>query len=307
MEPVSVIIVNFNAGHNLLECVTSILDSGYPVEVVVVDNASEDDSIDMVKTAWGEESQRLRIIRNKTNLGFAKACNIGSRKCIGNYLFFLNPDCVISAETIPALIEALENHPHAGMAGAMLLNPDGSEQAGGRRTIPTPRRAFVRAFGLSRFKNRFPRLFSDFIMSHEPVPDTEIEVEAISGACMMVPRKVYKEVGRLDEGYFMHVEDLDWCMRIRNKGYKILFVPSAKVVHRKGACSQGRPVFVEWHKHLGMLRYYRKFFRQRYPDGLMIMVAAGVWVHFLIKAGSLALKNKKNERSKKICTQTKLK
>lgn len=291
IEPVSIVIVNYNAGAALVECVASILASKYPVQIIVIDNASKDGSIESLITAF-KGMEELRIVKSDVNLGFAKACNIGSREATGRYLLLLNPDCVIDEDAIPALVKALERHPDAGMAGAMLLNPDGSEQAGGRRTIPTPRRAFIRAFGLSKFNHRFPRFFSDFIMLNDPVPNEEVEVEAISGACMMVPRQVYKKVGRLDEGYFMHVEDLDWCMRMHNKGYKILFVPSAKVVHRKGTCSQGRPIFVEWHKHVGMLRYYRKFFRHTYPPALLVLVAAGVWVHFFVKAGFLALQNK---------------
>jgi hypothetical protein len=288
MPLVSTIIVNFNAGNGLIDCVSSILASCSQSEIIVVDNASEDDSIDRLTAAFNNSSQ-VHILRNHANLGFSKACNIGAGKAVGRYLLFLNPDCVIDAATIPALIGALGSHSNAGMAGAMLLNPDGSEQAGARRTIPTPWRAFIRAFGLSRFQHRFPRFFSDFILLHEPIPETEIEVEAISGACMMVDKRVYKDVGSMDEGYFMHVEDLDWCMRMRNKGYKILFVPSAKVVHRQGTCSLDRPIFVEWHKHRGMLRYYRKFFRHHYSDGLMVAVAAGVWFHFMIRVAYLVL------------------
>jgi GT2 family glycosyltransferase len=138
----------------------------------------------------------------------------------------------------------------------------------------------VRAFGLSRLSNRYPRLFSDFLMHKEPLPDRPIEVEAISGACMLVRATARHEVGPLDEGYFMHCEDLDWCMRFRRQGWTILFVPAARVVHYLGACSRSRPIFVEWHKHKGMLRFYRKFFRHQYPGVLMWIVAFGVWLRF---------------------------
>ena len=89
-----------------------------------------------------------------------------------------------------------------------------------------------------------------------------------------------EDVGLWDEGYFLHCEDLDWCMRFRQKGWKILFVPDARISHALGACSQSRRVFVEWHKHKGMLRFYRKFFRHQYPGVLMVLVAAGVWLRF---------------------------
>ncbi|MFZ5564702.1 MAG: glycosyltransferase family 2 protein, partial [Thermodesulfobacteriota bacterium] len=150
--------------------------------------------------------------------------------------------------------------------------------------------AFVRLTGLYRLKALSPAVFPDFLLYKEAVPDKEIEVEAVSGACMMVPRRTINEVGGFDEDYFLHVEDLDWCMRIRQKGWKILFVPGARVVHFKGVCSNGRPVFVEWHKHLGFARFYRKLFAHRYYGILMPMVMAGVWFHFLLVLASVSLK-----------------
>jgi GT2 family glycosyltransferase len=178
------------------------------------------------------------------------------------------------------LIELTRGDDSVGMAGGMLVNADGSEQAGGRRAIPTPWRSFVRAFGLYRFADRWPRLFFDFNLHHQPLPGRPIEVEALSGACMLVKRKAIEDVGLWDEGYFLHCEDLDWCMRFRQKGWKIMFVPSAKIIHIAGTCSRSRPIFVEWHKHKGMLRFYRKFFRHQYPGMLMGLVTMGVWLRF---------------------------
>jgi hypothetical protein len=123
-----------------------------------------------------------------------------------------------------------------------------------------------------------------------PLPDRPVEVEAISGAFMLVRRSALEKVGPLDEGYFLHCEDLDWCMRFKQAGYQILFVPDVVVSHVKGGCSVNRPVFVEWHKHKGMIRFYRKFFRQRYPGVLMGLVFAAVWARFLVKAIVLTLK-----------------
>ena len=92
------------------------------------------------------------------------------------------------------------------------------------------------------------------------------------------------DVGNMDEGYFMHCEDLDWCMRFRQKEWKIMFVLDARVVHHKGTCSKTRPIFVEWHKHKGMMRFYRKFFRHQYPSVLFWIVGAGVWLRFTMVA-----------------------
>ena len=289
MSDVSIIIVNFNAGHRLTDCVTSILEAPDRAEIIVVDNRSDDDSLERLLAAHGRR-KRLQIIRNPANLGFARACNIGARQATGEYLFYLNPDCLIQTHTLTTLTTALARNPEAGMVGGRLLNPDGTEQPGSRRDIPDPWRAFVHLAGLYRFVKAQPALFSDFSRHREAVPESEITVEAVSGACMMVPRTVVAATGGFDEAYFLHVEDLDWCLRIRQQGWKILFVPGARVIHAKGGCSHRRPIRVEWHKHLGLTRFYWKFFRRRHGGLWMPVAMAGVWGHFLLTALSLLWK-----------------
>lgn len=274
-----VVIVNYNAGPILTEAVRAMLPCPSVREVIVVDNRSQDGSIEHLESALPGET-RLRVIRNSGNLGFAAGCNTAMAFFQSPYQLFINPDCLVDPLSIGEMIGTLELNPDAGMAGPLLVNTDGSEQSGGRRGVPTPWRSFVRAFGLSRFSDRYPRLFSDFLMHKEPLPDRPIDIEAISGACMLVRNRALLEVGPLDAGYFMHCEDLDWCMRFRQRGWKILFVPEARVVHYLGACSRSRPIFVEWHKHKGMMRFYRKFFRHQYPGVLMWLVALGVWLRF---------------------------
>lgn len=121
------------------------------------------------------------------------------------------------------------------------------------------------------------------------MPGGPIDVEAISGACTMVRREAAAAVGPWDEGFFVHCEDLDWCMRFRAAGWRIRFVPDAPAVHHRGMCSRSRPLFVEWHKHKGMVRFYRKHFRHQYPLGLMGLVIAGVWLRFTVVAARFAM------------------
>lgn len=282
---ISTIIVNYNAGEFLRSCVDSLLNCPLETEVIVVDNASTDDSLDALAGL-----PNVQIIKNATNVGFATACNVGIRVASAPFLLFLNPDCFFKPDTLIRLLEAMRFDERVGMVGGLLVNPDGTEQAGGRRAIPTPWRSFVRAFGLARFADRWPRLFFDFHLLKQPLPNHNIEVEAISGACMMVRREAIQDVGEWDERYFLHCEDLDWCMRFRQKGWKILFVPSARVTHALGVSSRSRPIFVEWHKHKGMIRFYRKFFRRQYPGVLMGLVALGVWLRFGLVAGYYTVK-----------------
>ncbi|MGE0644822.1 MAG: glycosyltransferase family 2 protein [Nitrospira sp.] len=277
LDTVSLIIVNYNAGRCLQDCVASALDQ--VKEAIVVDNASIDDSVEKVEITFPSEP-KLHLVRNRRNLGFAAACNVGLKRSSGSHLFFLNPDCILEPSSVPRLLKVFEQYPDVGMVGGLLVNPDGSEQAGGRRAVPTPWRSFVRAFGLSCFADRWPRLFFDFHLHKQPLPTDPIEVEAISGACMLVRRAAMQDVGHWDEGYFLHCEDLDLSMTLRRKGWKIMFVPDVRIVHRKGGCSKSHPIFVEWHKHRGMMRFYSKFFRHQYPGPVMWLVALGIWLRF---------------------------
>jgi len=284
-DTVSLIVVNYNAGNYLLACVSSALNQ--VDEVIVVDNASSDDSLAQLAAVFPGD-RRLKIVRNRENLGFAAGCNMGVDHSAGSCLLFLNPDCVLEPDSVRHLLRVLNDRQDVGMVGGLLVNPDGTEQAGGRRAIPTPWRSFVRAFRLSRFADRWPRLFFDFHLHKHPLPTHPIEVEAISGACMLVNRTAIQSVGHWDEGYFLHCEDLDFSMTLRGKGWKIMFVPDAKIVHDKGGCSRSRPLFVEWHKHRGMMRFYRKFFKHQYPGPLMWLVALGIWFRFGLVASYLS-------------------
>jgi GT2 family glycosyltransferase len=275
LPTLSAIVVNYNAGPLLRGCIDSLLACPLDIDIVVVDNASHDDSLNQLP-----QSACVRVIRNPTNVGFAAACNIGVAASSARFLLFLNPDCYFQPGMVKILLDELQSAERIGMVGGLLVNDDGSEQGGGRRAVPTPWRSFVRAFGLQRYGDRWPKLFYDFHLHKQPLPDGPIEVEAISGACMLIKRSAMDEVGLWDEGYFLHCEDLDWCMRFRQKGWTIHFVPTARIYHALGACSKTRRVFVEWHKHKGMLRFYRKFFRHQYPGVLMGLVALGVWMRF---------------------------
>lgn len=275
--PISTIIVNYNAGPVLMEAIAAVIDQ--TSEVILVDNDSHDQSLALVEARFAQDA-RVKIIRNSANLGFAKACNIGATAASQPFLFFLNPDCICGSDSVTRLYQTLLQNPKAGMAGGLLLNPDGTEQAGGRRLTPTPGRTLVRSFGLQRWARRWPDLLVDFNLHQQPLPAAPITIEAISGACMLVKPEALTQVGLWDEGYFLHCEDLDWCMRCRRAGWDILFVPNAPFNHAQGTCSKSRPLFVEWHKHKGMSRFYRKFFRADYPLPLLWLVLVAIWIRF---------------------------
>ena len=284
--PVSVVVVNFNAGALLGDCLTAALAAAR--HVVLIDNASEPGPLDEVLGRFAAEP-RLEVVRSPVNRGFAAGCNLGTALAREPILLFLNPDCILAPGALAALVAALRSAAGVGMVGGLLTDERGREQGGSRRAVPTPWRSLVRCFGLTRFADRWPRLFSDFDLHRRPLPTAAIDVEAVSGACTMVKREVLAEIGPWDEGFFLHCEDLDLCMRFRKRGWRILFVPSARAIHHRGMCGRSRPVLVEWHKHQGMIRFYRKHFCHQYPWGLMGLVTVGVWLRFAALAARITM------------------
>ena len=279
MSITSVIIVNYNSGPILKQCVQKVLCSSVPIEIIISDNGSTDQSIDLL-TPKLTNLNNVHVIKNGLNLGFSTANNIALKLTSGDHILFLNPDCFIKPNTIEQMILSISVYPDVGMAGCLILNMDGTEQTGCRRTIPTPFRSLLRIFRLSDLFPNIP-FFQDFNLTGSPLPLKPICVDAISGAFMLVKRTALDRVGPLDPEYFLHCEDLDWCMRFTQAGLSILFVPSVVITHIKGSCSIHRPIFVEWHKHRGMIRFYRKFFLRLYPRPLFWLISIAIWMRFL--------------------------
>ena len=285
LVPASVVIVNHNAGRLLADCLEAALAQAR--QVILVDNASTPVPFESVVSRFATHP-RLTILRSRVNTGFSAGCNLGAARADQPTLLFLNPDCILGQGSLAALHTALGSGDRVGMVGGLLTDVGGREQGGARRSIPTPWRSFVRGFGLRRLAWLAPRWFSDFHLHREPLPAEPIEVEAVSGALTMVTREAFAAAGPWDEGFFLHCEDLDLCLRFREAGWKILFVPDAPAIHHRGLCGRSRPLAVEWHKHHGMIRFYRKHFRRSYPAGLFGLVVAGVWLRFALVASRQA-------------------
>jgi len=201
----------------------------------------------------------------------------------------LNPDCIVGPDTLERLLDFMDATPDAGMAGCVIRNPDGSEQRSARRRILDPWIGLIRFLHLERF---FPQLTRNkrLDLINDPIPEGPVPVEAISGAFMLVRRTAFEAVGPLDEGYFLHCEDLDWFVRFRHAGWKLYLVPDVEVVHHQGSCSSGRPVVVEWYKHKGMVRFFRKFQLRDYPLPFGVLVIIDIWAHFGLFLGVYGLR-----------------
>lgn len=278
LPELSVIIVNYNAGDLLERCVHAVLSTPIRVQVLISDNGSSDDSLLTLYTHLGKDP-RLLIEENRANLGFAAGINQVLAKALAPYLLVLNPDCIVGPDTLTLMLAFMEVTPDAGMAGCVVRNPDGSEQVASRRAIPDPWIALVRLLHLQRFLPALA-LGRRINLTDQPLPLTPSRVEAISGAFMLVRRTALDQVGPLDEGYFLHCEDLDWFVRFSRAGWGIYLVPHVDVRHYKGTCSTKHPLRVEWHKHRGMNRFFGKFQRTDYSLPFSLLVRLGIWLHF---------------------------
>jgi len=291
-----VIIVNYNAGALLDEAVASARHAG-AAHVVVVDNASADDSLAAVEA---RADPCITIVRNAANLGFAAACNAGVKASRNDTVLFLNPDARLGPDSLARLTQVLWSNERIGMVGPKLVNPDGTEQRGGRRRLPTLGSGFgasIRSLAGRRLGRSLGRLAkqntADFNQNEEPLPAHPVDVEAISGGCMMIRRSAIETVGLWDERYFLHVEDLDYCMRFALHHLRIVFVPDTTVVHVKGASSGGRAIFVEWHKHKGMMIFYDKYLSGSQALPVRMLVKTGILARFCAVALSVTAQRMK--------------
>jgi N-acetylglucosaminyl-diphospho-decaprenol L-rhamnosyltransferase len=274
MKPrVSIVIVNWKTPELLAGCLDSLLaDRGAPgFEVWVVDNASGDESLDVLR-----RYPAVNAVANTANVGFAKACNQVIPRAAGAYVLLLNPDTVVGEDAVSRLADYLEAHADCAAVGPKVLNPDGSLQLACRRSFPSPAAAFYRLTYLSRlFPDR--RELAAYNLTYVD-PERELEVDALSGSAMMVRKSVIDQVGLLDEDIFMFGEDIDWCWRFKQRGWRVTYFPRAVVHHYHGASSRLRPAGAAINLHKGMEVFYRKHLAHRYSAPFNALVYAAIWV-----------------------------
>jgi GT2 family glycosyltransferase len=272
---ISVIIVSWNARDYLLQCLASLSSEAcrYPMEVIVVDNASSDGSADAVASSY----PGVRLIRNTENLGFAKANNIGVAASRGRYLCFVNSDVKVLPHCVTRLVDFCEAQPKVGMAGPRVIGGDGKLQRS-CRGFPNVWNMFCRALALDSL---FPRnkAFSGYKLYHWP-QDTLRPVDILTGCFWLVRREALDQVGLLDEEFFMYAEDMDWCKRFWAHGWQVFFVPSAEAIHYGGASSSNSPVRFYVEMHRANLQYWKKHHSCLAVAGYFVIMC----VHELLRA-----------------------
>ncbi|HKL51773.1 MAG TPA: glycosyltransferase family 2 protein [Wenzhouxiangellaceae bacterium] len=259
---VDVVVVNYNAGRWLARAVESIRPA--PADepnVIVVDNGSTDDSLALLESRIGTpESDQARrgvtIDRAGRNTGFAAGVNRAAGHARREFVLILNPDCLIDPDTLARLVDELDRHPEAALASGRVMGTDGREQRGSRRRLPTPARII---------NEMLPGRGDGIDTTDTPAPSEACEVEAVSGACMLIRRDAFESLGRMDEGYPLHFEDLDLFARLIESGRKLRWVPEARIVHAGGQSSRRRPIAVLWAKHRGLWRYLNRHCGDQWP------------------------------------------
>jgi GT2 family glycosyltransferase/lipopolysaccharide/colanic/teichoic acid biosynthesis glycosyltransferase len=285
---VSVIIVSYNVKEFLQQCILSVKNSldNLEHEIIVVDNNSVDGTTEIIRYKFPE----IILIENNKNRGFAAACNQGLGVSKGDFLLLLNPDTMIQEDTIQTMIDFFESVPDAGAAGCKILNADGTLQLACRRSFPTPLIALPKILGLSHL---FPKvkIFGKYNLTYED-PNKVIEVDAVSGSFLFFRREVYSRIQGLDESFFMYGEDLDYCYRIKQAGWKIYYVPYTKIIHYKGESAKLASFdnFITFYRAMNI--FVKKHFSFSYSMFLDVVLRLGIFSRGVISlAGRLFRKH----------------
>jgi len=260
---ISIIIVSWNVRELLRQCLLSISRSRLKIqrsnlehrtltlELIVVDNASSDGTVEML----GTEFPIVRVIANNTNVGFTRANNQALALAQGRYLFLLNPDTTLHPDALQTLYTYAEAHPRVGILGPQLFYGDGTLQSS-RRRFPTLATAFLESTKLQQW---FPRnrVLTRYYML-DTRDDAIQEVDWVNGAAMFVRRAVYERIGGLDETFFMYSEELDWCYRAKRAGWQVVYLPTARVTHYEGKSSEQAVAARDIHFHTSKVHFFRK-------------------------------------------------
>lgn len=249
---VTIVVINWNTRDLLLRCIQCVYDkcAGLLLEVIVLDNASHDDSVLVLR----ERFPQVHIIENHENVGFARANNQGVRASNAPYALLLNSDAFLTEGALQVMLDLIRREPRAALVGAQLRNADGSFQAS-HTPFPNLWREFLILSGIGRaLKGPWYPSRRD---EAEKAPQI---VDYVDGACMLVRRDVYLQLGGLDEEYFMYSEEVDLCLRLKQHGWQVWYQPAAQVVHLGGASSASRRVEREREMYRSRLRFYRKHY-----------------------------------------------
>lgn len=282
----SIIIVSYNTKEFLKGCIESIYKTTKNItfEIIVVDNNSTDGTVDILNKL---KTENFLLIKNKVNLGFSKANNLGVKKAKGRYSLFLNPDIEVYEGTLEGMVKFMDEHEDAGAATCKLVMPNGQIDDASHRGEPTPWNALTHFTGLGKLFGK-TKLFGGYNLGYLDLNKTH-EIEALAGAFMLVRRKAGEEASWWDEDYFFYGEDLDFCYVLRQKGWKIYYVPEYSVLHYKGVSGGIKKVSKDIttaneetktrsqrERFRAMRLLYKKHYEKKYPWLVTRLVYLGI-------------------------------
>ncbi len=257
----SICIVTYKAHDRLRDCLESIYCTPVKIsfEIIVVDNCSNDGTLEMLAANY----PAVQVIANTNNLGYTRPMNQALRRASGEFLIQLNPDTILSADTLDTIYQYMQTNPQVGICAPKVVNGDGSMQWQCRRSEARPWDVITYFTRLSQLFPHNPR-FAGYLMTYKS-PDEIYEVQAVSGSCMIIRRGVIDSIGYLDEEYFAYQEDTDFCFRARRSGWKIMYLADARIIHfgaEGGTRIHPYRSAIAWHRSYFL--YYRKWLAKDY-------------------------------------------
>lgn len=270
---IAVVVVTHRSARTIDDCLSRLRAARGVAAIRVVDNGSADETVAIVQRHACADP-RLRFVANPDNPGFAVACNQGAAALEPGaaWLAFVNPDCLVDRDDLARMRAHAAGLGGEALLGADLVDEDGARDAAARRRDPDFARMLRHPLRATRLA-----IAPDDRLALQPV-------DAVSGALMLLPRALFQRIGGFDEGYRLHAEDLDLCRRARDAGARVAVANDVRVLHLRGVSSRARPVFVEWHKHRGLWRWFTRFEAPRHRALLRALVFAMVWARFPLAA-----------------------
>jgi len=256
---------------------------GSIAEIIIVDNASDDGTLEWLRNYQRRDlrgrvnrakEQNFILIKSAKNLGFSKGNNLGINRAKGKYILLLNPDTELLSDTLKVMLEFMESRPDVGISGCKLIKPNGKLDAACRRRFPNPWNSFKRLFLRDNSNYNYTGISEDKAM----------EVDSVVGAFLLIRRTLADKIGSLDESFFMYGEDLDWCWRCKEAGYKVWYYPKASIIHYKGESSKKIAFKALFWFHRAMWIFYEKHYKQKYPFILNWLIWLGIYFRLVLLA-----------------------
>lgn len=293
----SIIIVSWNVSDLLRACLETVMagslvldegrSGGIKAEIIVVDSASEDDTLAMLK-----DFPQVVVDAQGENIGFTRGNNQGFVRARGRYLLMLNPDTEVMGDAIAQMVAYMDAHPDVGIVGPRTLNSDGSIQST-RRRFHTRWTAFFESTWLEGYA---PRHVLDEFYVKDIEDDAIADVDWVQGSALMARREVYEQVGGLDEGYIMYAEEMDWCKRAKDAGWRVVYWGVGSIVHHGGKSTEQAGAFKHIHFQTSKVRYFRKYHGVLFSEILRLFLLVSYASQYMIEGIKAFIGHKRRMR-----------